>query len=310
MQGMQAWLADAKASGTEKGYSSIVPGWASLQEGLQQSLQELLAPCTLVPSNGEPPSDSDRPAASQAAEAACEAALRTVQLWAQGVHAASRTHYSCRLCGHECPPTACVQQRMPWMCMSHFFMQLTPGALTMECCIQSRLTMSWCGHGCAGVQSEANEDKTISITQVQQCLDVSGSSARLGSALASSTRLLASLVQTSEQQSGEREHLQAAQACSAGGCGDGWHNNDHSRHGSECSAPAHICRDTDTARPVKQHPCWTCTAMHQHTSTGISPSQQRPANQGQLGDLPCTLQAFSSSQACGTGCWQSAPCWT
>ena len=104
MQGMQAWLADAKASGKDKGYRSIVPGWASMQEGLQQSLQDLSAPCTLAASNEETPCDSNRPAASPAAEAACEAALRAVQLWAQGVHSTSRT-LQCRL-RRVCPPPA------------------------------------------------------------------------------------------------------------------------------------------------------------------------------------------------------------
>ena len=58
------------------------------------------------------------------------------------------------------------------------------------------------GVGCAGMQPEASEDGTISIAQIQRCIDTPGSTVRLESALACGTRLLATIVQTSEQQSG------------------------------------------------------------------------------------------------------------
>lgn len=89
LQRMQAWLEDATASGLAKDYSSTVPGWASMQETVQQALQ--LLPASSAGTSHVDASASSEAAGDAAVAAACQAALRAVQLWAQGVHAASRT---------------------------------------------------------------------------------------------------------------------------------------------------------------------------------------------------------------------------
>ena len=61
--------------------------------------------------------------------------------------------------------------------------------------VRHTLTQAMCGLACAGLQPEAAEDETLSIGQIQQCLDLSGSTARLSAALTAGTALLASLVQ-------------------------------------------------------------------------------------------------------------------
>ena len=86
LQVLEPWAAEAQAASVAKSYSSIVPGWAGMQEAIAGSMQLLSQAAA-----SQAGADAQQPSSRQDAGAACEAVVRAVQLWAQGVHTASGT---------------------------------------------------------------------------------------------------------------------------------------------------------------------------------------------------------------------------